>query len=152
MYRRSRSHHTLSSRPWAERKNLVYGFSAALALRQVGTCAPLSPSPGLSQRAETTLCKNAPAFLPYPVGYPGWTEQICRDQRHREKVLFMAPSCCSSKKSACFLICRCCSRIENVRLERLLMLPKHVCSPLHHILVNRAGGSRTRRILYASGL
>ena len=59
MYRRSRSCHTLSSRPWAERQNLVYGFSVALALRQVGTCAPLSPSPGLSQRAETALCLSA---------------------------------------------------------------------------------------------
>ena len=55
MYRRSRSRHTLSSRPWAERRNLVYGFSAGLAWRQVGACAPLSPSLGLSQRAETAL-------------------------------------------------------------------------------------------------
>ena len=55
MYRRSRSCHTLSSRPWAERQNLVYGFSVVLAIRQVGTYIPLSPSLGLSQRAETTL-------------------------------------------------------------------------------------------------
>ena len=27
-----------------------------------------------------------------------------------------------------FFLCRWCSRVENVRLERLLMLPKHVCS------------------------
>ena len=55
MYRRSRFRHTLSSRPWAERQNLVYGFSAGLALQQVETFIPLSPSLGLSQRAETTL-------------------------------------------------------------------------------------------------
>ena len=55
MHRRSRPCHTLSSRPWAERQNLVYGFSVVLAIRQVGTHIPLSPSLGLSQRAETTL-------------------------------------------------------------------------------------------------
>ena len=32
-----------------------YGFSDGLTLRQVGTRVPLSPSLGLSQRAETTL-------------------------------------------------------------------------------------------------
>ena len=62
--RRSRSCHTLSSRPWAERQNLVYGFSGELALRQVGNKAPLSPSLGLSQRAETALLRTPPAFLP----------------------------------------------------------------------------------------
>ena len=55
MHRRFRLCHTLSSRPWAERQNLVYGFSVVLAIRQVGTYIPLSPSLGLSQRAETTL-------------------------------------------------------------------------------------------------
>ena len=55
MYRRSRFCHTLSSCPWAERQDLVYGFSDELALRQVGTFIPLSPSLGLSQRAETAL-------------------------------------------------------------------------------------------------
>ena len=34
---------------------LFYGFSGGLTLRQVGTCVPLSPSLGLSQRAETAL-------------------------------------------------------------------------------------------------
>ena len=58
LYRRSRSCHTLSSRPWAERQNLVYGFSVALALRQVGTCAPLSPSPGLSEEPKPPLNKS----------------------------------------------------------------------------------------------
>ena len=48
MYRRSRFRHTLSSRPWAGRQNLVYGFSAALARRQAGIFIPLSPSLGLS--------------------------------------------------------------------------------------------------------
>ena len=55
MYRRSRFRHTRCSRPWAERQSLVYGFSGGLALRQVGANAPLSPSLGLSPRAETTL-------------------------------------------------------------------------------------------------
>ena len=59
MYRRSRPCHTLSSRPWAERQDLVYGFSAELAFRQVGTYVPLSPSLGLSQRAETTLLNKS---------------------------------------------------------------------------------------------
>ena len=59
MYRRPRSSHTLSSCPWAGRRDLVYGFSVELALRQVGTCAPLSPSPGLSQRAETALLNKS---------------------------------------------------------------------------------------------
>ena len=55
MYRRFRSGHTLSGCPRAERPDLVYGFSVEPASRQVGTSVPLSPSPGLSQRAETTL-------------------------------------------------------------------------------------------------
>ena len=56
MYRRSRFRHTLSSRPWAGRQNLVYGFSVGLARRQAGTFIPLSPSLGLSyERAETAL-------------------------------------------------------------------------------------------------
>ena len=59
MYRRPRSSHTLSSCPWAGRRDLVYGFSVELALRQVGACAPLSPSLGLSQRAETTLLNKS---------------------------------------------------------------------------------------------
>ena len=74
MYRRSRSCHTLSSCPWAERQNLVYGFSVELAIQRVGIYIPLSPSLGLSQRAETALF-----------------EQICRDQHHHGKVLFMVP-------------------------------------------------------------
>ncbi len=49
MYRRSRSCHTLSSCPRAERQDLVYGFSAGLALWQVGIGIPLSPSLGLSK-------------------------------------------------------------------------------------------------------
>ena len=59
MYRRSRSVHTLCSCPRAERPDLVYGFSAVLAFRQVGTHAPLSPSPGLSRRAETALLNKS---------------------------------------------------------------------------------------------
>ena len=59
MYRRSRPCHTLSSRPWAGRQNLVYGFSVVLAIRQVGTYIPLSPSLGLSQRAETALLNKS---------------------------------------------------------------------------------------------
>ena len=35
-----------------------YGFSVGLALRQVGTMIPLSPSLGLSRRAETTLLRS----------------------------------------------------------------------------------------------
>ena len=38
---------------------LFYGFSVGLALRQVGTEVPLSPSLGLSQRAETTLLNKS---------------------------------------------------------------------------------------------
>ena len=59
LYRRPRSCHTLCSCPRAERQNLDDGFSVGLALRQVGACAPLSPSPGLSQRAETTLLNKS---------------------------------------------------------------------------------------------
>ena len=59
LYSRSRSRHTLSGCPWAERRNLVYGFSDELALRQVGTSVPLSPSLGLSQRAETALLNKS---------------------------------------------------------------------------------------------
>ena len=36
-----------------------YGFSDGLTLRQVGTRIPLSPSLGLSQRAETTLLNKS---------------------------------------------------------------------------------------------
>ena len=36
-----------------------YEFSGGLALRQVGTRVPLSPSLGLSQRAETTLLNKS---------------------------------------------------------------------------------------------
>ena len=38
---------------------LFYGFSGGLTLRQVGTYVPLSPSLGLSQRAETTLLNKS---------------------------------------------------------------------------------------------
>ena len=37
----------------------LYGFSVGLTLRQVGTRVPLSPSLGLSQRAETTLLNKS---------------------------------------------------------------------------------------------
>ena len=76
MYRRFRSRHTLSSCPWAERQNLVYGFSVELASRQVGTCIPLSPSLGLSEEPK-------PPF-----------EQISRNQHHHGKVLFTVPCRC----------------------------------------------------------
>ena len=59
LYRRPRSRHTLCSCPWAERQDLADEFSVGLALRQVGTCAPLSPSLGLSQRAETALLNKS---------------------------------------------------------------------------------------------
>ena len=87
MYRRSRSRHTLSSRPWAGRRNLVYGFSAALARRQAGTFIPLSPSLGLSyERAETALlnkfveisttagrfCSRCRIFVSSPSGHGQW--------------------------------------------------------------------------------
>ena len=54
MYCESRFCHTLCSCPWAGRQNLVYGFSVVLAVAS-RECIPLSPSLGLSQRAETTL-------------------------------------------------------------------------------------------------
>ena len=59
MHHRFRFNHTLSSRPRAERLNLVYGFSVVLALQQVGIFIPLSPSLGLSRRAETTLLNKS---------------------------------------------------------------------------------------------
>ena len=83
------------------------------------------------------------------------SQALCQLSYVPEYVLFTCQCAlrrCHPQRVPVFFICRCCSRIENVRLERLLMLPKHACSLLHHILVSRAGGSRTRRILNASGL
>ena len=99
---RSRSCHTLSGCPWAERQNLVYGFSVGLALRQVGTCVPLSPSPGLSQRAETAL------------------EQIRRNQHHHGKVLFTVPC----------LLCLLCFPLLSVLYHSLLPISRRKsCEP-----------------------
>ena len=73
MYRRSRSSHTLSSRPWAERDDLRHGFSVKLALRQVGI-TPFIPVTGFISKS-----RNHPF------------EQIGFPQHHREKVLFLVP-------------------------------------------------------------
>ena len=74
MYRRSRFRHTLSSRPWAERQNLVYGFSVVLTRRQAGTVNPFIPIAGFILKS-----RNRPF------------EQIRRNQHHRGKVLFTVP-------------------------------------------------------------
>jgi len=89
LYHGSRSCHTLSGRPRAERQNLDYGFSAAPALRQVGI-APFIPVTGFifgTARHSATagwyaVCPRAETAL---------AEQIRRDRHHHGKVLFSVP-------------------------------------------------------------
>lgn len=66
MYRRFRFHHTLSSRPWVEGEIFVMGFPSSSPCGKPGFL-PLSPSPGLFYRAETTLL-NKLAFLSTTTG------------------------------------------------------------------------------------
>ena len=83
MYRRSRFCHTLCSRPWAARQNLVYGFSVVLARRQAGIVIhPFIPIAGFILKS-----RNRPF------------EQIRRNQHHRGKVLFTVPLCSQTRSA-----------------------------------------------------
>ena len=76
MYRRSRFHHTLSSRPRAEGEIFVMGFPSSSPSGKSDR-SPLSPSPGLSYRAETTLL-NKLAFLSTTTGrFCSWCHVLC---------------------------------------------------------------------------
>lgn len=105
MYRRFRFHHTRSSRPWAKGEIFVMGFPSSSPCGKSGFL-PLSPSPGLSYRAETTLL-NKLAFLSTTTG------RFCS----RCHVL-----CLSSVSLACDHILPCvCGNITEKKLRTLVI-------------------------------
>ena len=93
MYRRSRSRHTLSSCPWAERRDLVLWVFWWARLAASRDLRPFIPITGFISKG-----RNHPF------------EQISRNQHHHGKVLFTVPSCSPDWSQTAHMSGQCSSR------------------------------------------